>query len=396
MRPLPVEGIRRADWLNRRRIRDYALIFLAVYLIGGVWYYAGGQSLLIDRRGQPLATDFVTTYAAGVMARDRNAAAAYDHHALHAVEKAVVDNKDIPFFGWYYPPIFFFVAFLVALLPYVKALVALQAVTFLPFAAIVRRIADDNLAILALVAFPGTFVNLGHGQNGFLTAALFGGGLLALQRRPALAGVLLGCLAYKPQFGLLIPLALLAGRHYRAFAWAAAAVVALCGLSALAFGVESWRQFFAWSPITRAMVLEQGGLGWEKIQSVFSTVRSTGGGVALAYALQAAVSLPIAAAVAWIWRGRAPFAAKASALTAGTVAATPYLLDYDLVLLALPIAWLAREGYDYGFRDWEKSILALAWLLPLISRGIAAGTGVQMAPVVLIALFLVVLRRARP
>lgn len=396
MRPLLVEGIRRADWLNRRRIRDYALIFLAVYLIGGVWYYAGGQSLLIDRRGQPLATDFVTTYAAGVMARDRNAAQAYDHQALHAVEKAVVDNGDIPFFGWYYPPIFFFVAFLAALLPYVKALVALQAVTFLPFAAIVRRIADDNLAILALVAFPGTFVNLGHGQNGFLTAALFGGGLLALQRRPALAGVLLGCLAYKPQFGLLIPLALLAGRYYRAFAWAAAAVVALCGLSALAFGVESWRQFFAWSPITRAMVLEQGGLGWEKIQSVFSTVRSTGGGVALAYALQAAVSLPIAAAVAWIWRGRAPFAAKASALTAGTVAATPYLLDYDLVLLALPIAWLAREGYDYGFRDWEKSILALAWLLPLISRGIAAGTGVQMAPVVLIALFLVVLRRARP
>ena len=62
------------------------------------------------------------------------------------------------------------------------------------------------------------FVNVGHGQNGFLTAALLGGALHWLDRRPWLAGVLIGCLAYKPQFGVLIPVALLAGRpmeHHR-------------------------------------------------------------------------------------------------------------------------------------------------------------------------------------
>jgi hypothetical protein len=395
LRPAALDAIARADWLNRRRIRDYALIFLAVYLVGGAWYYAGGRTLLIDRRGQPLATDFITTYAAGVMARDRNASQAYDHHALHAVEKAVVDSPDIPFFGWYYPPIFFFVALAVAFLPYVQALIALQVATFIPFAAVVRRIADHNLAILALLAFPGTFVNLGHGQNGFLTGALMGGGLLLLERQPVLAGVLFGSLAYKPQFAILIPIALLAGRHYRTFAAAATTVAVLVGLSALLFGVESWRAFLEWAPITRELVLEQGGLGWEKIQSIFSTVRSAGGSVTLAYALQAAVSLPVTAAVIWIWRSRAPASIKAAALCAGTLLATPYLLDYDLVVLALPIAWMAREGYDYGFKDWEKSVLALAWLLPLISRGIASGTGVQAAPVVLAALFLVILRKAR-
>lgn len=396
MRRALLDFLRRADWLDRRRFRDYALIFLAVYLAGGAWYYAGGRSLLIDRRGQPLATDFVTVYAAGVMARDGNAARAYDHHALHAVEKAVVDSPDIPFFGWYYPPIFFFVAVAIAMLPYLPGLVAWQAASFAPFAVVVRHIAGHNLALLALAAFPGCFVNLGHGQNGFLTAALMGGGLLALERRPLAAGVLFGALAYKPQFGILLPLALLAGRHYRSFAAAAAMVLALAALSALAFGIDSWRAFLEWSPITRAMVLEQGGLGWEKIQSVFSVVRSAGGSVALAYALQAAVSLPVLAAVVWVWRGRAPAAVKASALCTGTLLATPYMLDYELVLLALPIAWIAREGFEHGFKDWEKSVLALAWLLPLISRAIAAGSGVQMAPLVLLALFLVVLRRARP
>jgi hypothetical protein len=388
-------GIKKADWLNQRRVRDYALIFLAVYVIGGTWYYAGGQSMLIDRRGQPLATDFVTTYAAGVMARDRNAAEAYDHARLHAVEKAVVDNQDIPFFGWYYPPIFFLVAFVVALLPYVTALIALQIATFVPFALVVRRIADHKLALLALLAFPGTFVNLGHGQNGFLTAALLGGGLLALRRGPVLAGALFGLLAYKPQFAILIPIALIAGAHFRAFVAAAATVVALSAVSALLFGVDAWHAFLASTGVTRALVLEQGGLGWEKIQSVFSVVRSLGGGVTLAYVVQTIVSLPVAAAVAWIWRGRAPMAVKASALCVGTLLATPYMLDYDFVVLALPIAWLAREGIDFGFKDWEKSVLCLAWLLPLASRGIASASGAQMAPVVLLALFVVILRRAR-
>jgi hypothetical protein len=277
----------------------------------------------------------------------------------------------------------------------VTALIALQIATFIPFALVVRRIADHKLALLALLAFPGTFVNLGHGQNGFLTAALLGGGLLALRRGPALAGVLFGLLAYKPQFAILIPIALIAGAHFRAFVAAAATVVALSAVSALLFGVDAWHAFLASTGVTRALVLEQGGLGWEKIQSVFSVVRSLGGGVTLAYIAQAIVSLPVAAAVAWIWRGRAPMAVKASALCVGTLLATPYMLDYDFVVLALPIAWLAREGIDFGFKGWEKSVLCLAWLLPLASRGIASASGAQMAPVVLLALFVVILRRAR-
>ena len=63
-------------------------------------------------------------------------------------------------------------------------------------------------------AFPAVFINIGHGQNGFLTAALLGGALHWLDRKPWLAGILIGLLAYKPQFGVLIPIALLAGQRW--------------------------------------------------------------------------------------------------------------------------------------------------------------------------------------
>src|SRR5438105_147271 len=82
------------------------------------------------------------------------------------------------------------------------------------------------------------FSNVGHGQNGFLTATLLGGGLIFLERRPILAGVLLGLLAYKPQFGLLIPLVLLATGRWTAIAAATVTVLSACSATLIVFGPE--------------------------------------------------------------------------------------------------------------------------------------------------------------
>ena len=79
------------------------------------------------------------------------------------------------------------------------------------------RFWHDNFWLLLALAFPAVFVNIGHGHNGFLTAALIGAGLLMLDRRPILAGILFGLMAYKPQFGVLIPLVLAATGRWRAF-----------------------------------------------------------------------------------------------------------------------------------------------------------------------------------
>jgi alpha-1,2-mannosyltransferase len=146
--------------------------------------------------------------------------------------------------------------------------------------------APDPLWLVLALAFPAVFVNLGHGHNGFLTAALIGAALVNLDRRPLLAGVLVGLLVYKPQFGIMFPLVFAATGRWRSFAAAAATVAGLALATTLAFGIPVWDAFLASTHFTRTIVLEAGETGWEKIQSVFSVVRMWGGPVALAYAVR--------------------------------------------------------------------------------------------------------------
>ena len=243
-------------------------------------------------------------------------------------------------------------------------------------------------------AFPAVFVNIGHGQNGFLTAALLGGALHWLDRRPWLAGILIGLLAYKPQFGVMIPLALLASQRWSSIAAAIATVAALVAVSVAALGGGVWHAFADSMNFTQTIVLEQGGTGWEKIQSAFSAARNWGADVHTAYAIQIALGLSLAATLAWLWHSDAAFELKAAGLVIASLLATPYVLDYDLVVLAIAIAFLARHGLISGFRDYEISLLTAAWIVPLLSRGIAGATGIPLGLIAMLALYSFALHRA--
>jgi alpha-1,2-mannosyltransferase len=266
--------------------------------------------------------------------------------------------------------------------------------SYAAYLAAIRAILPRPETWLIATAFPAVFVNIGHGQNGFLTAALLGGALLLLDRRPWIAGLLIGLLAYKPQFGVLIPLALLAGNRWSTIGAAAATVVALAAISLLALGGGVWHAFIESMTFTQTIVLEQGGTGWEKIQSAFSAARNWGADVHTAYATQFALAMAVAASLAMLWRSDAAYALKASALATASLLATPYVLDYDLVALAVAIAFFARHGLNRGFHNYEISVLAAAWIVPLLSRGIAGLTGIPLGLLVLLAMYGVTLRRA--
>ena len=92
-----------------------------------------------------------------------------------------------------------------------------------------------------------------------------------------------------------------------------------------------------------------------------------GGSVEVAYVFQAVVAIFAASAVVWVWQSSRPFALKAAAVAVGSLMVSPYVLQYDLVLLALPIAWLAMEGFEKGFLPYEKAVLSVAWILPRVS-----------------------------
>ena len=429
-----IEVLRSGAWLTRERVRLVAWLLLG-FSLAAVIFVAATSDGLNDRFGRPLGTDFSNVYAAGTYVLDGEPAAPFDPPLQYAREQAIF-GQATQFYGWHYPPFFLGLAALLATTPYWLSLLLWQGTTLILYLLAIRAVLFSSPSpagrgsraegtrggvsgsagsppsgelrsptsplqgevkkewlVLAL-AFPAVLVCLGQGHNGFLTAALFAAALTQLDRRPLVAGVLIGLIAYKPQFGLLIPLVLAASGRWRVFAAAAVTVALLAALVTFAFGVDVWSAFLASTKFTRSVVLEQGDTGWYKIQSVFSWVRMWGGGVDLAYALQGAVTLAVAGALFWLWRSEAAFALKAAALTIGTLLATPYSLDYDLMLLAPAVTFLARRGIERGFAPWQKTILAALWIVPLFARSLPQMALIPLAVPVMFIAFAFMLRRA--
>jgi hypothetical protein len=252
----------------------------------------------------------------------------------------------------------------------------------------------DFLWLLLALGFPSVLINIGHGQNGFLTAALLGGALVVLDRRPILAGIMIGLLIYKPQYGLMIPIALAVRGRWRTFAAAAVTVAVVTIVTTLVFGESVWHAFAVFSEFTRTVVLEQGNTGWYKIQSVFAWARMWGAPIPLAYAVQGLTIVAIGAAIAWLWRSAAPYPLKAAALCLATILATPYSFDYDMMVLAPAIAFFGVDGFARGFGPWEKTALAALWLVPLVARSVAQLTFIPLGVPAMVVVFVLILRRA--
>ena len=239
-------------------------------------------------------------------------------------------------------------------------------------------------------ATPAGLINLVDGQNGFLTAALIGGTLYLIPVRPMLAGICLGLLSYKPQYGLLFPLVLIAASQWTVFFAAGVTAVAMAFVSWLAFGTESWQAFFHWMPMFSQAFLTEGKATWWKLQSLFSLVRYLGGTEALAWSFQWVLTASVAVVLVLMWRSRIPYSLKASALAIGTLLTTPYLFMYDMMVLAVPVAFLVRIGLNDGFRPYELPALgcAVALFLTFTFTGEPVGLGIILIVAAL------VLRRA--
>jgi arabinofuranan 3-O-arabinosyltransferase len=184
--------------------------------------------------------------------------------------------------------------------------------------------------------------------------------------RPVLAGVCLGLLTYKPQFGLLFPIVLIADRRWLTIFVAAAVALALAALAWLVFGTASWLAFLEGISATSRVVLGEGGADWNRLQSVFGFVRAHGAGETLAWSVQAAAALAVAVALVVLWRSRAAYELKAAALTCGALLATPYVYMYDLVVLAVAVAFLLRDGLLRGFSIVDDAALTAAAALILV------------------------------
>ena len=367
-----------------------SLLYLALGMISS-WSIEPPR--LVNDGGKPVGRDFLAFWSASALALGGAPAAAYDLAALHGVQVASV-GADIDPVPWHYPPTFLLLVLPLALLPYLAALVLWLAGPLALLGALAYRLLARRPAALLALLFPAVAQCLISGQNGIVSALLLGGGLVCLERRPALAGALFGLLTYKPQLAWLVPLALLFGRNWRALAALGLSAAVLAAASLLAFGVAPWAAFLGDLGFA-AELLETGRKPWERVPTVFAAARLAGLGTAAAYAAQAASATAVIALLARLWRRPSPLPLRGAALAAAIPLATPFAFDYDLVLLLLPIAWLARAGVETGWRRGEAALLALLWAAPVGGWLIARLAGVQLTPLVLALLLAAIWRRAR-
>lgn len=368
-----IKGLKTGEWVTTSRLRIYPRLFLAVFVAIALIVVVFRTGTL-DAARKPLGTDFLSFWSASNLLWQGRPEAAYDHSALMAIEQSVA-GPDAPLYTWLYPPMAFLVVAPLAMLSYLPSLLAWSTLTWLGYLTALWRLLPDRRALLAMLAFPAAFINLGHGQNGFLSAALLGWGLMLVPKRPWLGGALLGLLVYKPQLGLLLPLALAAAGYWRAILSATLTVMTSAMLTWMLWGTEVWSAFLAKSGYSLQM-LQEGLVPWHKMISTFAAARLLGASVSTAWMFQIAVGSMVALAVWWIWRGGAPYLVKIAVLATGTLLVAPLALDYDATLIGLALAALVADGLQRGFLNWEISILAFAWLTPFAWRPLTEMTDI--------------------
>ncbi|HUB15712.1 MAG TPA: glycosyltransferase family 87 protein [Acetobacteraceae bacterium] len=388
-----LEPLRTAAWLSPERVAAWCTILLVtevlITLFLALWQHGAFRPV-----PNPPSSDFVSFYAAGKLALAGTPALAYDRTAHWAAEQAATwAGAGYQYF--FYPPVFLLLCAPLAALPYFVAYTLFQVATLAPFLLAMRAVlpARGWQWLAPVLAFPAVFWTVGLGQNAFLTAALFAGFTLLLDRRPVGAGVMLGLLSYKPHFGMLVPVALIAGGRRRAFAAAAATVAGLVALSLLLFGWSTWAAYlhaFAGS----GEVYQSGAIDFAGIETPFGAARLLGVPPATAYALQATVTAAMMALTALVWRRSASYPMRCAVLPAATLLAVPLALLYDKLLLLLAIGWLLRAADDDGFLPWERLVLLVVWPASVASWPVGTAWHIPLGLAATVAVLALCLRRA--
>lgn len=386
--------LRDCAWLTRRRIRDYSIVLIAAAIAMFMWILSGHNGN--DPAGRTIGGDFIGFWTAAWAALHGQSAGVYSLHRLWVLERALFHREDNGTYAFLYPPTLLLIIAPLAFLPYLVAFTGWLVVGLASYLSALWRILPDRLTLLAGLGFPALLLVLDHGQTTAIVVALLIWALIMLPRDPALAGVLIGVMAFKPQLGLLVPIALLAGGYRRTVLTAAATLTGMVALSILVFGPHVWRDFFAISGFDREILNQGGGLSpYYRMQSVFSALRLLGAPLAVAYTVQVIVSAVAAWCVFWTWRKPVEQGLKNALLCAAIPLSVPYLMDYDLLVLAPAIAWLASAMLRNGSRPWERFVLISAFVLPIYAQTLGALAHLVLAPLVVGALVAVILVRIR-
>jgi hypothetical protein len=340
------------------RVGFYASGIAAAYAVAVAW--------ILIRHGFPVSSDgvncidFIWVWLSSKLASSGALVQVYDYSAFSAALANLVDPPNCIIEHFDYPPTLLLFTYPLGLMRYSGAFGVWIAATLLLCLAAVYAIIPRRAAVIAAVTSVPVLLNVLLGHNGFLTAGLIGLALALMERRPWLSGIFLGLLTYKPQFGILFPLALLASRNWRAVLSAATTSVMFGLAAALVFGFEAWPSFVD-ALVDRASSLNEDPTLNLPLVSVLGFLRARGVDVHTAWTVQLAVTAIVAATVCALWARPIPHSVKAATLAVGSVLAAPHAIGYDLCILSIAGAFLVKDGLSRGFLPGERAVMLMCW-----------------------------------
>jgi alpha-1,2-mannosyltransferase len=311
--------------------------------------------------GTAIGRDFLNTWMGGRSALAEGPAAWFDFRVYNDLLRALIGITESYF--WSYPPHILLFIWPFGLMPYFPAFVLWTLGGFALFLYAATSGGVERKHLLFVAVAPAVAVNVFIGQNGFFTAALLIFGLINLDRRPVLAGVLFGVLTVKPQLGLLLPVVLAVSGRWRTIGSAAATTAALVAATSWLYGADIWIAYLRNVVPVQHFLQEHGdGMLFLQNPSAFYAGRLIGLPIALDWVLQAIVSAAALAAVIWTFRRRRDPVLSMALLIVATFLFTPYSLNYDMVVLACVCGLLRqREGNE----PIDHYLIVALWTLPL-------------------------------
>lgn len=377
---------RYAFWFAATVILLYAVVITVIHLDG---------RRDAARGGTPLYTDFTTFYAAALQLRNEPAENLYIPERMYQAELAAAraasdvplseaQTRAIGYAAWMYPPIAIALAAPFGFFGYLWAYLGWLAATLAVYLAAMRQVLGRRAAWIYALAAPPAFYNAMYGQTGFLTAGLVGLGLANVVQRPTLAGICIGLASFKPHFGILIPLALVAGGHWKPFGVATITVVAAVAASIALYGADPWYAYIG-TLGHHFGGFEAGAFEWRAMVSVLAALRMSGVALEQAWTLQYLAAGVAALVTVWAWRVatlKEDYPLAAAVTCAATLLAVPLAYTYDMVLAVPAAGWVWRGLRERGGATAEYLLLAVAAVLALMLKPLAYKFGLQLGPFV--------------
>jgi alpha-1,2-mannosyltransferase len=330
-------------------------IFEIFYLRSGHFPYDGLNYVV--------GWDFVNSWMGGRAALHGDLQTYFEVHRYNAQIHRLF-APDLPFHNWSYPPHILLLLWPFGLFPYLAsyALWLVAGLGVYLWAASNGKLDRELLLFLALS--PVAMVLVLTGQNGFFTGALLLGVLAQWDKRPVLAGIMLGVLSVKPQLVLLMPLVLMMTGRWRCLAVAAATAVAMMALTTVLYGPAVWTGYLTEAVPFQNIVMTKGtGLMLGMMPTAFINARLMGAPDSVAWALQAVTAIIALAAVVWTFRKRRDPMLSNAMLLAASLLVTPYSFNYDMAAL---IAVLAQMRLRPDNSRIDTALILIVWMLPAV------------------------------